>query len=111
MSDHAVEHAEPGHPPDAGAHSAHPDEAFYIKVALILAAITAAEVGLFYTSFSEVATNSILLAMAAVKFVMVAAYFMHLKFDHKILRRLFITGFVLATFCYVAYLVTLGVFL
>ena len=91
-------------------HGAHPTEAQYIKIALILAVVTAAEVGLYYTKFSEVLTNSILILMAAFKFVVVAAYFMHLKYDNKILRRLFITGFVLAVFCYVGYLVTLGVF-
>lgn len=97
---------------DHGDHAGHPSEAKYVKIALILAAVTAAEVGLYYYSLSsEAANNAILLAMAAVKFVIVAAYFMHLKFDSKILRRLFITGFVLATFCYVAYLLTLGVFL
>jgi cytochrome c oxidase subunit 4 len=94
----------------ADEHGAHPTEAQYVKIALILAAVTAAEVGLFYTKFSKTLTNSILLIMAAVKFVMVAGYFMHLKFDNKILRRLFVTGFVLAVFCYVGYLVTLGVF-
>ena len=94
-----------------GAHGAHPTEAQYIKIALILAAVTAVEVGLYYTKFSEALTNTILIALAAVKFVMVAAYFMHLKFDNKLLRRLFITGFVLAAFCYLAYLMTLGVFI
>ncbi|MDQ3679522.1 MAG: cytochrome C oxidase subunit IV family protein [Actinomycetota bacterium] len=92
-------------------HGAHPTEAKYIKVALVLAVITAVEVGLFYTEFSEAATNAALMILAAVKFVMVVAYFMHLKFDNKLLRRLFITGFVLAASVYVAYLMTLGVFL
>ena len=44
------------------------------------------------------------------KFAIVALYFMHLKFDNKLLRRLFVTGFVLAIFCYVVYLSTLHVF-
>lgn len=96
---------------EGGEHGPHPTEAFYVKVAIILAVVTGLEVGLYYTSFNQAATNGILLGMAAVKFVMVAAYFMHLKFDNRILRRLFITGFILATFCYVAYLVTLGVFI
>jgi cytochrome c oxidase subunit 4 len=107
QADHEVEPAS-----DHDDHAGHPTEWQYIKIALILAAITAVEVALYYWSFSsEVANNSVLMLLAAVKFVIVAAYFMHLKFDNKILRRLFITGFVLATFCYVAYLVTLGVFL
>ncbi len=92
-------------------HGAHPTEAKYIRVALVLAALTAIEVGLYYTKFSEAATNAALILVAAVKFIMVAAYFMHLKFDNKLLRRLFITGFVLAASVYVAYLLTLGVFL
>ena len=95
---------------EAVEHGAHPTEALYVKVALILAVVTAIEVGLYYTKFSPSITNFTLIALAAVKFVMVAAYFMHLKFDNKLLRRLFISGFVLAASVYVAYLVTLGVF-
>ena len=90
-------------------HGAHPTEAKYVKVALVLAVLTAVEVGLYYTKFSEAATNAALILLAAIKFVMVAAYFMHLKFDNKLLRRLFVTGFVLAVSVYVAYLLTLGV--
>ncbi len=92
-------------------HGAHPTEALYIKVALVPAVVTAVEVGLFYTKFSQTITNLALMVLAAMKFVMVAAYFMHLKFDNKLLRRLFVTGFVLAASVYVAYLLTLGVFL
>lgn len=106
-ADHEVEPAG-----DHGDHGGHPSEAKYIKIALILGAVTAVEVALYYWSFSnETANNFVLILLAAFKFVIVAAYFMHLKFDNRILRRLFITGFVLATFCYVAYLLTLGVFL
>ena len=104
--DHEVEPAG-----DHEDHAGHPSEATYVKIALILAAVTAVEVGLYYYSFSsEAANNAVLMVLAAAKFIIVAAYFMHLKFDNKILRRLFITGFVLATFCYIAYLLTLGVF-
>ncbi len=106
VDEQADQHADPH-----GEHGAHPTEAQYIKIALILAVVTAVEVGLYYFSFSsEAANNATLLVLAAIKFVLVAGYFMHLKFDNKILRRLFITGFVLAAFCYVAYLLTLGVF-
>ncbi|MEO6121967.1 MAG: cytochrome C oxidase subunit IV family protein [Acidimicrobiales bacterium] len=96
---------------ETGEHGAHPTDAKYVRIALILGVLTAIEVGLYYTKFSEVLTNTVLLALAGTKFVIVAAYFMHLKFDNKLLRRLFTTGFVLASFCYVAYLVTMGVFI
>ncbi|HET7487688.1 MAG TPA: cytochrome C oxidase subunit IV family protein [Acidimicrobiales bacterium] len=93
------------------AHAGHPTEWQYIKVAIVLGILTAVEVTLYYTKFSQGITNASLMLLAMSKFVIVAAYFMHLKFDNKILRRLFLTGIVLATFCYVAYLTTLGVFI
>ena len=106
LVDHTVDHGV-----DHGASGAHPTEAQYIKIALLLAVVTAVEVGLYYTKLNQGVTNTFLLALAGFKFVMVAAYFMHLKFDNHIVRRLFITGFVLATFCYIAYMLTLGVFI
>lgn len=92
-------------------HGAHPTEVFYIKIAAILAVVTLIEVGLYYTDLGVALTNTMLLALAGLKFVMVAAYFMHLRFDSRILRRLFISGFVLAATVYIAYLLTLGVFI
>lgn len=92
-------------------HGAHPTEIFYIKVAAFLAAITGVEVALYYTNWAVRITNTMLVALAAIKFSMVAAYFMHLRFDSRILRRLFLSGLVLAVLVYAAYLLTLGVFL
>ncbi len=34
--------------------------------------------------------------LAASKFVVVVAYYMHLKFDHRLLTQMFVVGFVLA---------------
>ncbi len=92
------------------AHHDHPSEMVYIKVAVVLAVLTAIEVALSYTKLNERLTAGALLVFAAAKFVIVVGYFMHLKFDHPWFRRLFVTGFVLATFCYIAYLSTLHVF-
>jgi cytochrome c oxidase subunit 4 len=89
----------------------HPGEGLYIRIALILAVLTAVEVGLYYTDFGEKLTNGVLLVLAAGKFVLVVAYFMHLKFDSRLLRRLFASGFILAVLVYVAYLMTLGIFI
>ena len=103
------DHAVPGTGPT---HGEHPTEGKYWKIFFILFAITAVEVLLYYKSVPGVHfNNAVLLILAGAKFIIVAGYFMHLKFDSRILRRLFITGFVLATFCYMAYLLTLGVFL
>lgn len=93
--------------PDA--RHAHPTDGFYIKVALILAFITAIEVVLYYRELGAV-NNYALIFLSGIKFVAVVGYFMHLKFDNRILRRLFVTGFILAILVYVAYMLTLGVF-
>jgi cytochrome c oxidase subunit IV len=92
------------------AHHEHPPESLYIKVAIVLAIFTAIEVALSYTGFNEDLTIVALLFFAVLKFGTVVAYFMHLKFDHPWFRRLFVTGLVLAVFCYIAYLATLDVF-
>lgn len=93
----------------AGEHG-HPSDATYVKIALILAAVTAAEVGMYYLDdLNERLTTGVLIVMAMVKFAIVALYFMHLKFDNRVLRRLFTSGLVLAVFVYTAYMLTLGV--
>lgn len=93
----------------AGEHG-HPSDATYVKIALVLAVVTAAEVGMYYIEdLNERLTTGVLLVMAAVKFVVVVLYFMHLKFDNRVLRRLFTSGFILAVFVYAAYMLTLGV--
>ena len=92
----------------AGTH--HPSDATYIKVALILAVVTAIEVGLYYFELGEF-NNAALIILSVIKFIMVAMFFMHLRFDSRVLRRFFITGIVLALLVYIAYMLTLGVFI
>jgi cytochrome c oxidase subunit 4 len=90
----------------------HPTEAQYWKIFFLLFAITAVEVLLYYKSIPGVNLNNAALGILALtKFVVVVGYFMHLKFDNRILRRLFVSGFVLAMFVYIAYLLTMGVFI
>jgi cytochrome c oxidase subunit IV len=87
----------------------HPGTALYVGVAAVLAVVTAIEVGLYYTSLTGLRLVSLLVGLAAIKFGMVAAYFMHLKFDGLLLRRLFGTGIVLAGGVYTVALFTLDV--
>ncbi|HEX2850707.1 MAG TPA: cytochrome C oxidase subunit IV family protein [Acidimicrobiales bacterium] len=89
----------------------HPSDFTYFKVFLILFAITAVEVLLYYKSIPGVNINNTALGVLAIaKFVIVVGYFMHLKFDNRILRRLFAGGLGLALLVYIAYLLTLGIF-
>jgi cytochrome c oxidase subunit 4 len=91
MTDHA---SDAGHAP-ATAHAAHADHhptwSTYWKVALILTVITIVEVAAYYIpSFvSSWAFVPSLLIMSAVKFFIVVAFYMHLKYDHKLFRALF----------------------
>ena len=97
---------------ESAVHDAHgPSDAQYIKVAVFLAVVTAIEVGLYYTDFGVGLTNTALLVLALLKFVTVVAYFMHLKFENPILRRVFTAGFLLAMFCYFPVLLMFHIFI
>ena len=89
----------------------HPDDGVYVRVAAILAVVTAIEVGLYYTDLSGIQLVSLLVGLAAIKFGMVVAYFMHLRFDARLLRRLFVTGVILAGFVFSIALFTLDILL
>ena len=96
-------------PEEGGTHHDHPGEAKYIKIALILAVITAVEVVFSYWEAVEGILAPSLIAMSIVKFVIVVGYFMHLKFDSRLFRRLFVAGLCLAVFCFGAVLTTFHV--
>ena len=96
-------------PEEGGTKHAHPGERQYIVIALILAAITAVEVAFSYIEAVEPILAPSLILMSIIKFFMVVAWFMHLRFDSRLFRRLFIAGIALALFCYTAVLTTFGV--
>jgi cytochrome c oxidase subunit 4 len=89
----------------------HPGPRQYVVVAVVLAVLTALEVGLFYMDFvpRPVVTGSLIVLMT-LKFSLVALWFMHLRFDSRIYRRLFITGIILAMAVFLIVLLTFGVF-
>ena len=102
--------AGPGH--EAAGHDAghsHPSPAKYIGIAILLALITALEVALYYIHMPEALLVIFLMVLAFLKFSLVAAFFMHLKFDSPMLRRVFITGIILAGVVYTVALLTLRV--
>ncbi len=77
-------------------HTGHPTPATYFKVAMILTVITAIEVGIFYLEFLSYGIIPILALLSTAKFILVAMYYMHLKFDSVIFSTLFVTGLILA---------------
>jgi cytochrome c oxidase subunit IV len=81
---------------------AHPDPRQYVFVGIILVIVTAFEVAVSYSD-SFLGPNFIILILAAaavVKFVMVCAYFMHMKQDKPFFRRVFTVGIVGAFIVY-----------
>jgi len=87
----------------------HPGDAEYILIALGLAVLTGVEVGIYYLKSSNV-TTVVLLVLMMLKFAVVAGWFMHLKFDSPILRRLFVGGLTLAATVYIIVFFMFGVF-
>lgn len=102
-----------------GAVEEYPRDKLYVQVALILAAITAVEIATYaapdfplwsWGGDSNVGLISILLILMAVKFAMVAAFFMHLRWDKPILWRVFASGLALALVVYLAVMLAFRMF-
>jgi cytochrome c oxidase subunit IV len=94
------------------AHS-HPHDGHYIKIALVLALLTAAETLTYFIDVYEDNTAVLLLTLLpimAVKFFMVAWFFMHLQGDSRIFSRLFLTGITLAVLVYMIMMLTFDEF-
>ena len=74
------------------AHRAHPTPAMYWGIALFLAVVTAIEVAIPYMSVFDPVRVPLLLILAAIKFGTVVSFFMHLRYDKKLYRTLFLFG-------------------
>ena len=92
---------------DHGSDHAHPSDAKYMQIAGVLAVLTALEVATYFVDMPGAVLVSALMVMMVIKFFLVAAWFMHLRFDSRMFTRFFVTGRVLAT---TVYLITLTVF-
>ncbi len=93
------EHADP--------HDAHPTPRQYVHIAVVLAVLTALEVSSYFVDFGGLGIPMLVVLMA-IKFLYVAGWFMHLKFDSPVFKRLMGTGLAFALVLYaVVALVTL----
>ena len=87
----------------------HPGPREYVMIAVVLAIVTALEVALFYVDFlpsSAVVTGRLLLM--TIKFALVILWFMHLRFDPPVFKRLFVTGLALAMSVFLIVTLTFG---
>ncbi|HJL89806.1 MAG TPA: cytochrome C oxidase subunit IV family protein [Acidimicrobiales bacterium] len=83
----------------------HPSDSKYFQIALILGVLTALEVATYYVDIGP-ALIPVLMVMMVVKFFIVAAWFMHLRFDNSLFTKFFVGGLVLAVAVYVIALST-----
>ncbi|MGI8774931.1 MAG: cytochrome C oxidase subunit IV family protein [Actinomycetota bacterium] len=74
----------------------HPEPRKYVFIAVVLAIVTAIEVGLYYLELPGALLVGVLLFFALIKFILVAQWFMHLKFDNRLFKMLFVTGLITA---------------
>jgi cytochrome c oxidase subunit 4 len=99
-------HGEAHLPPED---KAHPGPREYVMIAVVLALVTGLEVALFYMDFlpSSAVVTALLLLMT-IKFALVILWFMHLRFDPPVFKRLFVTGVALALSVFLIVLLTFG---
>jgi len=91
---------------------AHPTPSTYAKIGLVLFILTALEVGLYEITFGESAGSfghaiqpffiPLLLFLSAIKFALVAMYYMHLKNDSKLFSGVFVFPLIIAAVVVVA---------
>ncbi len=91
---------------EAGSH-AHPGALEYAQIGVVLATVTAIEVGLYYLGLSHNVLVVLLIALSALKFSLVVLWFMHLKFDNRLFTQFFILGFLLALSVFIVAVATL----
>lgn len=96
----SMQHAGEGHPPSTIRQ--------YVLTGAILTAITVVELFISYSSLSDSLMVALLIALSAVKFAIVVAVFMHLRFENGLLTRLFMFGLVLAAFILLALIALFG---
>ena len=94
------------HPTAHADEHAHPTPGTYAKIGLFLFVLTALEVGLYEGTYGEHAGAlgaslqpffvPLLLALSAIKFALVAMYYMHLKNDSKLFSGVFVFPIIIA---------------
>jgi len=75
---------------------AEPTAKLYAAVGAILVVLTALEYLVWRQTFSDTWRVGLLLGLVSTKLVVAIAFFMNMKFDHPVVRRVFGFGFILA---------------
>lgn len=84
----------------------------YWLIAAFLGLLTAMEVSMFYIDHAlglGIFNALILIALSAVKFLVVVGWYMHVRYEKAAISRFFTAGFVLACSLYLVVLTAMGV--
>ena len=84
----------------------------YIKVAVVLGLLTAIEIGALYVpGLPSYVLVTLLLVFSVLKFGLVVAFFMHLRYDNKLLTALFVGPLVMAMAIILALMALFGAYI
>ena len=97
-------------PEDMSHEAEHPSNRFYVVIAVILGVLTAMEVMVFYVEALAPALVPVLMVMMAAKFALVVMFFMHLRFDSRLLTGVFLWGLFMAVAIVLALMAVFGKF-
>jgi caa(3)-type oxidase subunit IV len=95
------------------AHDAHSGESHglnprqYTTVFVVLTVVTIIELAISYSGLGKAGLMAILFPLSALKFGIVVALFMHLRFDHPFFTKMFVGPLILAA-CVLLAVLTLG---
>ena len=89
-------------------HREHASVATYIKVALVLTALTGIEVGAIYIRALTPILIPTLLVLSLAKFSLVVLFFMHLRYDTRALSVIFIGPLLIALAVFLALIALIG---
>jgi len=90
----------------------HPSPREYVRIAVVLAVVTAAEVAVYYVDWvhEHGLLIPLLFLFALIKFSLVVLWYMHLRFDSRTYARFFVMGLAGALTLYMAVLLMFRTF-
>ena len=95
--------------PQTTTHRKHPTPKMYWALAAALAVITAIEVAIAYADVNRGVLVTVLIVAMLAKFGIVVGFYMHLRYDLKVYRNVFLLGLVGAFLLFTIVLVISGV--
>jgi cytochrome c oxidase subunit 4 len=94
-----------GHIPHSEIEEHHPGPREYVQIAAILTVITSIEVAVYYVDALRDFLAYILITLSAVKFFLVVAWYMHLRFDNRLYSYFFVFGLGVAATVIISFLI------